>query len=457
MDVPEEPALVAGDEAVVPERESVIAEPEPVTVGQDPVFVGQEAVVGAELVAVETEPEPVVVEPEFVVVESESVVAEPASVVVEPEPGVSEPEPVVEESEPTGQEPESADAAAAEEAIERLEATLSPRQQERVAAKLVKETLVGRAEQGAITWGRDQGLTQMRELMEEWKKAGHAGKSDDEQLWQQFSAARDFFFARLNLERENRKTQMDEAARRKEELCAQAEEAVGLDDVRKAADTMTALMAEWKKAGRAQRHQDEELWQRFKAAQDQVFARLADERRASGAARRNAASVKADVIARARILIGEIDLGEARAQMRKLGDEFRAAGFAGRAQNADLNAEFQKVRDEFYEWAKQEPQRRRESGHRNDYFIRTRKLSDAQEVRDEIERVAAELAAARPESSKRQHGTSIRLSLGGQDSYSELSADLIRLRLRLAQLERQVSAIDAKLVPPPECESPDTD
>ena len=354
------------------------------------------------------------------------------------------------ETVPPAMEAETApEEAEALEALQELEAILSPRQQERAAARAIKETLVGRAEQGAITWSREQGLTQMRQLMDEWKKAGHAGKGDDERLWQEFSAARDLFFGRLNLERENRKAQMDEAARRKEELCAQAEEAAGWTDLRKAADRLAALMAEWKTVGRAQRDKDDELWRRFKAAQDQVFAQLAQQRRANDAARKQAAAAKTELIAQARALIGAIDLGDARNRMRQLGEDFRAAGFAGRAQNTELNAQFHQARDEFYEWARSETDRRRKSGHRSDYYIRSRKLSDADEVRQEIARIEAELAAAQPSgSTKRQHGTSIRLSLGAQDSYASLSADLIRNRLRLAQLERQVGAIDAKLTQP---------
>ena len=348
-----------------------------------------------------------------------------------------------------GGSPEPAAAAA--------QAASSARHQERVAVLAIKSALVERAERGAITWRRQQGLAEMQKLMEEWKKAGHASKADDVRLWQRFSAARDLFYGRLEVEQSQRRAEAEEAARRKEDLIARAEQAATITDTRKAADTMAALMAEWKTVGRAGHASDERLWQRFKTVQDAVYAARTEQRRASATARGDAAAAKRAILAEARGLVGAIDLGQARARMGELTKAFRDAGFAGRGVNEDLNALFGAARDEFYAWAKSEPDRRKRSGQRETYYVRARRMSDVETVEVEIARVEAELAATQPgATAKRQHGSGLTLSLGGNDPYSTLTAELLRLKLRHEQLLRQVADLEAKLAGPAEADGGQT-
>ena len=111
----------------------------------------------------------------------------------------------------------------------------------------------------------------MRQLLEEWKAAPHADRAVETALWKRFSAARNAFtkrrkayFAGLEGERETAKT-------RKEKLCAQAEELAPSTDWGPTASAFRDLMRSWKEAGRAGRADEEALWGRFKAAQDQFF------------------------------------------------------------------------------------------------------------------------------------------------------------------------------------------
>ncbi len=320
----------------------------------------------------------------------------------------------------------------------------SVRQQERAAVVALKEALIEQAERGAITWGRTQGLSEMQRLMAEWKQAGHAAKAADERLWQRFKAARDLFYGRLDLEQQQRRAAIDATRERKSELIALAEAAAASPDIRQAADKLAELMTSWKQLGHAGKGVDDDLWRRFKAIQDGVFATLAERRRQDAGARAEAASRKRDIIAQAQALVGTIDVGPARARMRELVEQFHAAGFAGRTVNPDLNALFHQAQDTFYEWAKAEPERRKASGHRDQYYVRSRKLRDVDEVRSEIARIEAELAAAAP-SGKRQHGSGVTLSLGDLSQGNQLRAELMRLRLREQQLSDQVASIEEKL------------
>ncbi len=91
-------------------------------------------------------------------------------------------------------------------------------------------------------------------------------------MWRRYSKAREAFnrrrgahFAELDRERATAKS-------RKEELVARAEALRDSTDWGATAATFRDLLAEWKAAGRAPREADDQLWKRFKGAQDVFFA-----------------------------------------------------------------------------------------------------------------------------------------------------------------------------------------
>jgi hypothetical protein len=310
------------------------------------------------------------------------------------------------------------------------------------AVRTIKESLCLQAEQGAIIWTRQQGLTEWERLMAEWKLAGRGEASQDEVLWRRFRAARDVFFGRIALEQSRRRAGAAEAEQKKRQLCQQIEAAAQLDDPRQAASQAADLMAQWKLAGRASPRAETELWERFRTTQAQIFERLTTHRQSTERARQTTVQTQRDLIAQARSLIGSPDRGQARARMTRIIEDFRAAGFGGR----ELNLKFQQVRDEFFSWLKAEPAQRRPAGPAPASPPRARPINDIAQLEAEIARVEAALAAADP-GPRRRHGHAVSLSLGAQDQHSQLSAELMRLRLRRDQLSRRPSGGPARLAP----------
>ncbi len=68
-----------------------------------------------------------------------------------------------------------------------------------------KKALVERAEtlKNSNRWGETTG--ELNELFDEWKKIGQIPRAYGDKLWEEFNAARRFFFARKDANRENRK------------------------------------------------------------------------------------------------------------------------------------------------------------------------------------------------------------------------------------------------------------
>ncbi|MCU0305987.1 MAG: DUF349 domain-containing protein [Thermoanaerobaculales bacterium] len=163
--------------------------------------------------------------------------------------------------------------------IERIEGRLAAGQADKLA-------LVERAEALAesSTW-RSSGEA-MDELMEEWKRAGSAGREQDEALWQRFNEARRVFFNRRSAHFAELKQSRTEAREAKEALIARAGELAPSTDYDGGFTAMQELLEEWKRAGSAGRDVDEQLWQRFHDVRDPFFERrkayLAEQRRRQG-------------------------------------------------------------------------------------------------------------------------------------------------------------------------------
>lgn len=111
------------------------------------------------------------------------------------------------------------------------------------------------------------------ELQAEWKQIGSAARKDEREAWNRFRAACGRFFRRRREDLSERKQVWAENARLKEALCGKAEALAGEDDLEAAKAAVRQLQTEWKTVGPVRRARSEALWNRFRAACDQVYAR----------------------------------------------------------------------------------------------------------------------------------------------------------------------------------------
>jgi hypothetical protein len=157
---------------------------------------------------------------------------------------------------------------------EKAAAAAEARAQARAEAVAAKEALVAEAEQiaeSSTSWKASG--DRLRAIVEEWRQIRGVDRKTDEALWKRFAAARDAFgkrrsqhFAALDAER-------GEVRAVKERLIKRAEELSSSSDWKETTAAMRELMTEWKAAGRAGREAEDELWTRFRAAQDAFFTR----------------------------------------------------------------------------------------------------------------------------------------------------------------------------------------
>jgi hypothetical protein len=140
---------------------------------------------------------------------------------------------------------------------------------ERSTVRDAKERLIARAEELAKSSDWKETTAAMRELMNEWKAAGRAGRDVEDALWTQFRAAQDSFFERRSSTFAERDAEQVANQHKKEEVIARAE-ALDLRDPKAAQSTLRDLQVQYDAVGHVPRDAMRKLDDRMRAAEQRV-------------------------------------------------------------------------------------------------------------------------------------------------------------------------------------------
>ncbi|MGY1750828.1 DUF349 domain-containing protein [Modestobacter sp. SYSU DS0511] len=157
------------------------------------------------------------------------------------------------------------------------ETAVAANRRERAAQRAVqvarKEALAAEAEQIAAesTQWKAAG-DRLKAIVEEWKTIKGIDRKTDEALWQRFAAARDAFGRRRGAHFAELDKQRSESRAAKQELIAEAERLSTSTEWGPTSAAMRTLMDRWKAVPRVGRDTDDDLWKKFRAAQDVFFA-----------------------------------------------------------------------------------------------------------------------------------------------------------------------------------------
>lgn len=120
--------------------------------------------------------------------------------------------------------------------------------QQHKSARDVKTRLIERAE--ALASQGEDGIPSYRNLLDEWKRAGRAGKKIDDALWERFKAAGDALYgARIEREKEEAEASVEKIAA-KQELLEKARQASAEKDLAAARKALTSIQRQWDDIGR---------------------------------------------------------------------------------------------------------------------------------------------------------------------------------------------------------------
>ncbi len=242
------------------------------------------------------------------------------------------------------------------------EARKAERAQKTAEAKTAKEKLVAEAEK--IAEGSDwrAGANRLRTLLDEWKALPRIDRASDDALWKRFSGARTSYTRRRKVHFAEQNEKRDTARAVKERLVKEAEALADSTDWGLTAGRYRDLMRQWKAAGPAPKDVDDELWRRFRAAQDTFFGARDATNAALDAEYAANGEVKEQLLVEAEALVPVTDLDAAKKALRSIADRWEAAGKVPRDKIKDLEGRMRAVEQavrsvEDEQWRRSDPEK----------------------------------------------------------------------------------------------------
>lgn len=277
-----------------------------------------------------------------------------------------------------------------------IEARKAARAEANAATIESKTAMVEEAEKLAAGNDWRGGVDRFRTLLEEWKALPRVDKATDNELWHRFSSARTQYTRRRKAHFSQLNARRDEAKAAKEAIIAEAEPLATSTDWGPTSGAFRDLMQRWKAAGSARRADDDKLWARFRAIQDQFFdARTAAQNAVDGEQGENL-KAKQELIQQVTAdLEGVTDVEQAKSIHREFLGKYSEIGFVPRGAMRDLDAKVRKINDrvselEAEEWRRTDPEARKRAED-------TVALFEGQ-----IEKLQADLAAAEAQGDQRK-------------------------------------------------------
>lgn len=255
--------------------------------------------------------------------------------------------------------------------LDKLVETVDARREERKVQKAkqsdearhAKEALVVEAEELAQSEQWRAAGERLRALVDTWKGLPRLDRKSDDELWHRFSHARSAFSKRRKAHFASLDAQREEARKTKEKLVGEAEALSNSTDWGPTAARYRDLMTEWKAAGRAQREHEDDLWNRFRGAQDVFFAARSSVFAERDAEQTENLKLKEELAEEAEKLVPVKDLKSARAAFRTLNERWEAIGHVPRDARPKVEGRMQAVEralqeTEEAEWRRTNPEAR---------------------------------------------------------------------------------------------------
>ena len=187
-------------------------------------------------------------------------------------------------------------------------------------------------------------------LSEDFKKAGRAGsKEQDDELWADFRAAKDEFFAKRREYFNELNASNNEKIEKKKDIIARANKVLEMENIKEANDTLNALRQEWKEVGYSGRG-DEALWREFAKAMDEFQEKRKEHRKEMQKVFQERVEKKENLIKEAKVLLANSEFSKEEVEkVKNLRNEYKAIGFAGKEKEDDLYQRFNEVINKYFE------------------------------------------------------------------------------------------------------------
>jgi Domain of Unknown Function (DUF349) len=295
------------------------------------------------------------------------------------------------------------------------QARRAERAERAAAAKSEKERLVGEAERLAESNDWRNGANRLRQLLDEWKALPRIDRGSDDALWRRFSTARTAYTRRRKSHFAEQNEKREAARLVKQRLVTEAESLAKSRDWGPTSGAYRELMRQWKAAGPAPRDVEDDLWSRFRGAQDIFFGARDEAMAAQDSEFAANAEAKEKLLVEAEALVPVTDVQAAKRAIRDLSERWDAIGKVPRDQIRPLEDRMRAVEQairsvEDEKWRRSDPEK---SARADDMVAK---------LREAIDKVESDLEKAR--------------TAGDQKKVADLEENLTARRAFLEMAER---------------------
>lgn len=266
---------------------------------------------------------------------------------------------------------------------------------------LAKQALIDKAteltaERPTSTRQWNDVTTALDELLKVWKSIGPVPREVNEEIWSKFKGMIDRHYADKKEYFASVRDEQESNYQKKVELCLKAEAIAQREDWKKATEELLQLQQEWKQTGPVSRKVSDKIWQRFRGACDQFFAKKGEffkERRSS----------ESENLAKKETILGELKthiFGDNREENLSVIKDFQRrwaeVGFVPMADKERLGKEFRAQIDHIFEQLKISAREAQETAYREKLhnmggdakrFVQ----NERQELHDKIEKLRGDL------------------------------------------------------------------
>ncbi|MGM0587912.1 MAG: DUF349 domain-containing protein [Bacteroidota bacterium] len=224
-------------------------------------------------------------------------------------------------------------------------------EEDNLAGKLLvldkMEQLVASIDENTSNWKELE--DELDKLKKQWRKIGHVPQDKNQEVWDRYKNALDGYDdAKFKYNKDYRK-RIEKFTKKKKQLCEEAEALLEADDLAKAARKINKLHRRWKKTGNLPQKDENELWNRFKAATDAFNDRKSDNMELLREQEEKHYQQKLDLIEEANELKSTDDWDAGHKGMQRLMDRWKKIGPVPRKKSNKIWKQFKGAMDEFYD------------------------------------------------------------------------------------------------------------
>lgn len=186
-------------------------------------------------------------------------------------------------------------------------------------------------------------------LTRQWKKIGRVPGEKSNEVWGRYKNAQDEYYNRkYEFDAEHRK-KVDQYRSKKEKICEEAEALLEAEDLATASRKMNKLHRRWKSIGNLPQRDENELWDRFKAATDSFNVRRSENIDKLHEQEEEHYRQKLQLIEQANAIKDTTDWDEGHRKMQSLMEKWKTIGPVPRKKSNKIWKQFKEAMDAFYD------------------------------------------------------------------------------------------------------------